>query len=65
MFLPSGWLTLGPGAEPRISLIHLRKAMTDAAMDEDQLQLVGARFLGDGDDTGWTEMGLEMGNGNY
>jgi len=39
--------------------------MADAAMDEDQLQLVGARFLGDdGDDTGWTEMGWEMGNGN-
>ncbi len=26
----------------RISLIHLRKAMADAAMDEDQLQLVWA-----------------------
>ena len=27
---------------PRISLIHLRKAMADAAMDEDQLKLVWA-----------------------
>ena len=33
---------LAAASDLRISLIHLRKAMADAAMDEDQLQLVWA-----------------------